>query len=99
MENSTEGCNAELRQGEACKNEVWQDELYRKVFSGELRGLERRAEKEKALSAADIDRTLQDMYTLDGADWLGRGEVGDITSAATIAAYESFKAALEKKER
>jgi hypothetical protein len=25
---------------------------------------------------------------MDGADWLGRGEVQDITMAATIAAYE-----------
>jgi hypothetical protein len=27
---------------------------------------------------------------MDGADWLGRGQVQDITLAATIAAYELF---------
>jgi hypothetical protein len=27
---------------------------------------------------------------MDGSDWLGRGGVGDLTMAATIAAYERF---------
>jgi hypothetical protein len=27
---------------------------------------------------------------MDGADWLGRGQVQDITLSATIAAYELF---------
>jgi len=27
---------------------------------------------------------------LDGNDWIGRGELGDIISQATIAAYELF---------
>jgi len=33
---------------------------------------------------------LQHLYIMDGADWYGRGDVQDITMAATIAAYEHF---------
>jgi hypothetical protein len=34
---------------------------------------------------------------MEGDDWLGRGEVGDIMMAATIAAYEVFIAQWEVK--
>ena len=37
-----------------------------------------------------MEGVLQHLYHMDGADWVGRGEVQDITMAATIAAYEHF---------
>jgi hypothetical protein len=33
---------------------------------------------------------LRHFYTMEGADWLGRGEVQNITLSATISAYECF---------
>jgi hypothetical protein len=68
--------------------ETWRDALYTKTFDQEVRGLERRREAECGCTAADVEGILQGLYIMDGADWLGRGEVQDITMAATIAAYE-----------
>jgi hypothetical protein len=39
---------------------------------------------------------LEHLYKMEGADWLGRGEVQNITLSATIAAYESFIHKLKK---
>jgi hypothetical protein len=66
----------------------WREELYAKTFNQETLGLERRREADPACTAADIEGTLRSLYSMDGADWLGRGEVQDIVMAATIAAYE-----------
>ncbi|WP_010261014.1 hypothetical protein [Treponema primitia] len=68
--------------------ENWQDTLYTKTFDQEVLGLERRRAVDPSCTIADVDGILQGLYVQDGADWLGRGEVGDITMAATIAAYE-----------
>jgi hypothetical protein len=68
----------------------WQDVTYRGTFEGELRGLQRRRETDPALTVEDIEGTLKHLYIMDGSDWLGRGGVGDLTMAATIAAYEQF---------
>ena len=66
----------------------WRDIKYRETFEQELRGLERRRARDCAI--ADLEGVLQHLYQMDGADWVGRGEVQDITMAATIAAYERF---------
>jgi hypothetical protein len=68
----------------------WQDVKYNETFEQELRGLQRRRELDKSCTVADLEGLLQNLYIMDGSDWLGRGEVGDITMAATIAAYEHF---------
>jgi hypothetical protein len=70
------------------QNDDWREELYAKTFEQETRGLERRRAANPGCAAADIEGTLRSLYILDGADWLGRGEVQDIAMAATIAAYE-----------
>jgi hypothetical protein len=75
--------------------ERWQDEMYSRIYNEELRGLERRRAGDPSLTAEDIRLMLKDLYVLDGSDWLGRGEAGDITSNATIAAYEAFAAAMD----
>jgi hypothetical protein len=66
----------------------WREDLYTKTFDEETLGLERRRAADPACDAADIEGILRSLYDMDGADWLGRGEVQDITLAATIAAYE-----------
>ena len=80
------------------ENEAWQDTLYTKTFDQEVRGLERRREAEPGCTAADVEGILQGLYVMDGADWLGRGEVQDITMAATIAAYEHIIAEWKAEE-
>ena len=74
----------------------WKNVKYEEVFEQELRGLERRRSSDAACTVADIEGVLQHLYIMDGADWYGRGDVQDITMAATIAAYERFISAWKK---
>jgi hypothetical protein len=69
---------------------AWRDVKYTEIFEQELRGLERRRKSDPLCQVEDIERVLQNLYIMDGADWYGRGDVQDITMAATIAAYEHF---------
>jgi len=68
----------------------WKDVKYTEIFEEELRGLARRRIADPRCTVEDIERVLQHLYKMDGADWAGRGDVQDITVAATIAAYEYF---------
>ena len=68
----------------------WRDVKYGEIFEQELRGLKRRRESDPKCTVEDIEGVLQHLYIMDGADWYGRGDVQDITMAATIAAYELF---------
>jgi hypothetical protein len=70
----------------------WRDIKYEEVFEQEIRGLLRRRELDPACTVAEVEGVLQHLYHMDGADWAGRGEVQDITMAATIAAYEHIVA-------
>jgi hypothetical protein len=70
------------------KDDDWREDLYAKTYDQETLGLERRRTADPSCTAADIEAVLRSLYVLDGADWLGRGEVQDIAMAATIAAYE-----------
>jgi hypothetical protein len=70
--------------------EDWRDALYQKTFDDEYRGLERRRASDENCGANELSGMLKYLYEMEGADWLGRGEVQNITLAATIAAYESF---------
>ncbi|MDR2097341.1 MAG: hypothetical protein LBP37_02350 [Spirochaetaceae bacterium] len=72
------------------ETEDWRDALYRKTFDDEYRGLERRRASDKNCGEDDLNGMLRRFYEIEGADWLGRGEVQNITLSATIAAYESF---------
>jgi hypothetical protein len=68
----------------------WRDIKYEEIFQEESRGLERRRKQDPLCTVEDIEGVLRNLYIMDGADWYGRGEVQDITMAATIAAYEDF---------
>jgi hypothetical protein len=68
----------------------WRDAKYNEVFEEELRGLMRRRKSDPSCTVEDIERVLKNLYIMDGADWYGRGDVQDITIAATLAAYEHF---------
>jgi hypothetical protein len=72
----------------ASNDDDWRESLYAKTFDQEALGLERRRSADPSCAAADIEGILRSLYVMDGTDWLGRGEVQDISLAATIAAYE-----------
>jgi hypothetical protein len=75
----------------------WREISYNKTLEQELLGLERRRASDPTCTIEDIEGILWHLYILEGDDWLGRGEVQDITMAATIAAYESFIARWKKE--
>jgi hypothetical protein len=64
----------------------WREKKYTTTFEEELSALERRLAD--GCTVSELEEVLRCQYVLDGSDWLGRGEVQDITMAATIAAYE-----------
>ncbi|MDR3161171.1 MAG: hypothetical protein LBU28_06110 [Spirochaetaceae bacterium] len=67
----------------------WRDIKYQEIFEQEIRALQRRRASDPGCTAETLEGVLQHLYIMDGADWGGRGEVQDITLAATIAAYEA----------
>ena len=69
----------------------WQEDKYSQIFNEELYALEKRLKAGAAIE--ELEAVLQYLYISDGCNWIGRGEVQDITMAATIAAYECCIAA------
>jgi hypothetical protein len=76
----------------------WRDVKYQEVFEQEIRGLMRRRASDPACTVEDLEGVLQHLYHMDGADWVGRGEVQDVAMAATIAAYEYIIARWKAEE-
>ena len=68
----------------------WRDIKYNEIFEQELRGLERRRNYDQGCTVKDLEKILDALYIMDGADWYGRGDLQDTIMAATIAAYEHF---------
>lgn len=85
------------KKGVGMSTRDWQDAKNKEVFESTLRGLERRRKSDASFSLADAESALSHLYILDGNDWLGRGELGDIVSQATIAAHEHFIAEWRKE--
>jgi len=75
----------------------WKDVKYSEIFEQELRGLERRRNADPQCTAEDIEKVLENLYIMDGADWYGRGDLQDTILSATIAAYEHFIAEWKKQ--
>ncbi|MDR2807775.1 MAG: hypothetical protein LBB43_02075 [Spirochaetaceae bacterium] len=67
-------------------NSNWREDKYTQIFNEELYALENRLKAGAAVT--ELEAVLRHLYILDGSDWIGRGEVQEITMAATIAAYE-----------
>lgn len=68
----------------------WQEQKRQEVFESSLKGLENRKRIDPGFTLLDACSALEHLYVLDGNNWQGRGELGDIVTSATIAAYEHF---------
>ena len=77
----------------------WKDTTYEETFEAELRGLKRRLESDPSCTAEDLEGTLKNLYSMDGADWLGRGEPQNTTLSAIIAAHEAVIGELRGSKR
>lgn len=68
----------------------WQENKRRETFESTVAGLENRRKVDPSFTLKDAVSALDHLYVLEGNDWLGRGELGDIVTSATIAGYEHF---------
>lgn len=68
----------------------WEDRAYTYIFEEEMRGLKRRKAHDPGLTVDELKGILNSLYVSEGSNYEGRGPIGDITIAATIAAYERF---------
>jgi len=66
----------------------WRETSYKESYEKELLGLRRRLAEDPSCTVQDLEGTLKSLYIMDGADWLGRGEVQSINLSAAIAAHE-----------
>lgn len=78
-----------------CESSDWRDASYKENYEKELTGLRRRLEMDPSCTAKDLEGTLKNLYIMEGADWLGRGEVQSIFLSAVIAAHETIIEELE----
>jgi len=73
----------------------WKEKAYDDAYSETLASLERKRAEDPGFSADDARGVLKHLYIQDGNDWVGRGELQDISIRATIDAYERFIAEWE----
>jgi len=66
----------------------WRDASYKESYEKEILGLRRRLDADPSCTVQDLEGILKSLYIMDGADWLGRGEVQSINLSAAIAAHE-----------
>jgi flagellar motor component MotA len=68
-------------------------EFYRKKYNETFNLIYKTTMKQKEKSSINLEsleNLLRDQYIYSDLDWLGRGEIKDITNRATVAALESI---------
>ncbi|MDR1180341.1 MAG: hypothetical protein LBK44_07525 [Spirochaetales bacterium] len=76
----------------------WEDEKFNEVFDNVYATTKYRRLLDPGFSVRDLESLLETLYVSDGNDQGGRGRVGDIISAATIAAHEQVLAEWKNDE-
>ena len=72
--------------------EKWKEDLYNEVFRSRLEYLRKRRENDSSFDMEVMDEILDAEYKKQELAWAGKSPIQEITEAATIAAYEHFKA-------
>lgn len=72
--------------------EKWKEDLYNEVFQSRLEYLSKRREKDNSFDLVTMDEILAAEYKKQELAWSGKSPIQEITEAATVAAYEHFKA-------
>ena len=75
----------------------WEEQGFNEIFYQTIHHIERLMEHDDSFSLEKLKGMLEAEYTHQGNDWAGRGEVGNISSEATIAAYQQIIAQLERE--
>jgi hypothetical protein len=74
----------------------WREKKFEEVFDNVYATTKYRRLLDPAFGIKDLERLLATLYVNDGNDQGGRGGVGDVVSAATIAAHEQVLAEWRK---
>jgi hypothetical protein len=77
--------------------ERWKEELYNEVLMSRTDYLMKRRKIDPAFTIEVMDEILEAEYRKQDLAWSGKSPVQEITEAATIAAYESFRARWEEE--
>lgn len=77
----------------------WREELYGEVFEATCEQVRLRRQREPGFSPEDLRGLLETEYVALGNNWVGRGEVDEVTRNATIAAYEHLLAQWQAEDR
>ncbi|MCL1818340.1 MAG: hypothetical protein FWG35_05360 [Spirochaetaceae bacterium] len=77
----------------------WEEQKFNEIFDNIYATTKYRRFIDPGFGVRDLRRLLEALYVNDGNDQGGRGKVGDIVSAATIAAHEQVLAEWEKDLR
>lgn len=70
----------------------WRDKLHEEVFEATCAQIAHRRDRDAYFGPTELRGLLETEYVALGNNWVGRGEVDEITRNATIAAYEHLLA-------
>ncbi|NIZ46399.1 hypothetical protein PVA44_06145 [Entomospira nematocerorum] len=68
----------------------WEIQCFEDIFDAVYATIQKRREVDTSFVIEDLERQLEDLYLLDGHDWLGRGRVADLDMEASIAAMQQY---------
>ena len=74
----------------------WEEQKFNEIYDNVYATTKYRRFMDPRFGVKELKRLLADLYISDGNDQGGRGKVGDIVCAATIAAHEQVLAEWEK---
>ena len=75
----------------------WQEKKFDEVFERVCSVLIWRFRNNAEYTVCDLEDSLRSLYVNQGNNWDGRGEVAELTLAATIAAHEHVIAELKNQ--
>lgn len=84
-------------------SEEIEEKKYDIVFNNAYRDIMETIENDPNYTIENLESFLQNLYVVEGNDWLGRGERQDLVTSATIAACEvilyEWKKEIESKTK
>ena len=76
----------------------WQARKYQITFEEVCHFVTHQRHVNPKFGIGDVEHLLENAYTREGNDWVGRGMVGYIVNSATIAAYEHVLAEWRREQ-
>lgn len=71
------------------------DQVFQEVYESTLAQLRYKQANDTNFSTEEIEGQLDSLYIYQGQDWVGRGSLSEVKTAAAIAAFETFLSKLK----